>query len=97
MARLGDLLELIHGAAWSASPAQLTATEWRHNPGSARAWDAFMKARHGGAFVRAGDPTPDVPLESRWSLRLAYDAPDRYREESAGRQAGRCPIPRARR
>jgi hypothetical protein len=88
VASLGDVLELIHGAAWSASPAQLTVTEWRHNPRSARAWDAFMEARHGAAFVRAGDPTPDVPVESRWSLRLTYDAPDRYREESAGRQAG---------
>jgi hypothetical protein len=88
MAALGDLLALVHDAGSRASPAQLTVTEWRHGPRSAEAWEAFMRARHGDAFVHAGDPSPDAPVESRWSMRLAYDARDRFREESAGPQAG---------
>jgi hypothetical protein len=88
MAALGDLLALVHDAASRACPAQLTVTEWRHGPRSADAWEAFMRARHGSGFVRAADPTPDTLVESRWSVRLSYDGHDRYREESAGRQAG---------
>lgn len=88
MASLGDVLELIHNAASRARPAQLTVAEWRHGPRAARAWDAYLRARHQSASVRAADPTPDAPVESRSTVRLTYDAPDRFREESAGRQAG---------
>ena len=88
MPTVGDVLALIHDAAWRARPAQLAVSEWRHNPTTARAWEVFMRARHGGAFVRSADPTPEPPEQSRWSVRLAYDGPDRYREESAGPQEG---------
>jgi hypothetical protein len=88
MATLGDVLVLVHNASSRARPAQLTVTEWRHGPRSARAWDAYMSARHPTAYVRAVDPSPEAPVESRWTVRLTYDAPERFREESAGRQAG---------
>lgn len=88
MARLGELLELIHDAVSRASPARLTVTEWRHGPRSERAWDAFTRARHASAYLRAADEPPEAPAESRWSVRLAYDSATRYREESAGRQEG---------
>ena len=88
MAGLGDLLELIHHAGSRARPAQLTVAEWSHGPRTSRAWDAYMRARHPTAYVRAADPTPEAPVESRSTVRLLYDAPDRFREESAGRQAG---------
>ena len=88
MATLGDVLVLVHNASARAVPAQLTVTEWRHGPRSARAWDAYMSARHPTAYVRAVDPSSEAPVESRWTVRLMYDAPARFREESAGRQAG---------
>ena len=88
MATLGELLELIHDAGHRASPAQLTVVEWHHGPRTSRAWDAYMRARHPTAYARASDPTPDAPDESRWTVRLVYDGPERFREESAGRQLG---------
>ena len=88
MATLGELLELIHDAGQRASPAQLTVVEWHHGPRTSRAWDAYMRARHPTAYVRASDPTPEAPDESRWTVRLVYDGPERFREESAGRQLG---------
>jgi hypothetical protein len=88
MATLGDVLVLVHNASSRARPARLTVTEWRHGPRSARAWDAYMSARHPTAYVRAVDPSSEAPVESRWTVRLTYDTPERFREESAGRQAG---------
>jgi hypothetical protein len=88
MASLGDLLELIHEATTRARPAQLTVDEWRHNARAGQAWDAFMRARHPKAYVRATDEVPDPPPESRSTVRLVYEGPARYREESAGRQEG---------
>lgn len=88
MATLGDLLALVHDSAETARPAQLTVTEWRHGPRSTRAWEAYMRARHAAAFVRGADAEDEGPEESRWTVRLCVDARDRYREESAGRQAG---------
>lgn len=88
MATLGDVLVLVHNASSHARPAQLTVTEWRHGPRSTRAWDAYMRARHPTAYVRAADPASEAPDESRWSVRLTYDTAERFREESAGRQAG---------
>jgi hypothetical protein len=88
MASLGDLLEVIHDAATDARPAQVSVTEWRHNERAGRAWQAFLRARHPAADPRAGEQGPDTPAESTSTVRLFYDGPDRYREESAGRQEG---------
>jgi hypothetical protein len=87
MASLGDLLELIHHATIRARPAQLTVDEWRHNARAAQAWDAFMRARHPKSQAPADLP-PDPPAESRSTVRLVYDGPERYREEAAGSQEG---------
>ena len=88
MTSLGDLLLLLHDAAERTRPARLTVTEWRHGPLSAEAWDRYLRARHGTALPHASDPAEEAPAESTWSLRLHYDGPERYREESAGAQAG---------
>ena len=88
MATLGDVLVLVHNASSRTRPALLTVAEWRHGPRSARAWDAYMSARHPTVHARAVDPSPDAPVESRWTVRLTYDAPERFREEFVGLQAG---------
>lgn len=88
MASLGDLLAVIHDATMRARPAQLTVEEWRHNDRAGAAWDAFVRARHPRGYAPASNPTPEAPEESRSTVRLVYDGPERYREESAGRQAG---------
>jgi hypothetical protein len=88
VATIGDLLALVHDAACRASPARLTVSEWRHGPRSAEAWDAFMRSRHGTTYQRVPDSVPEPPDESRWSVTLSYETRERFREESAGPQAG---------
>ena len=91
MGALGEILELLHGAAEHASPARLTVVEWRHGPRSSAAFERFMAARHGTGYAVtqsiAGDAPP--PDETRWTTTLALESPTRFREESAGVQAGK--------
>ena len=94
MTALGEILELLHDAGERSRPARLTVVEWAHGPRSAAAFDRFMAERHGrrsgvGAaqIVRSGTETPPPDGTSR-TTTLAFESPARYREESAGVQAG---------
>ncbi|HEX6725092.1 MAG TPA: hypothetical protein VF073_07580 [Gaiella sp.] len=91
MSPLGDILELLHGAAEHARPARLTVVEWAHGPRSAAAFDRFMAARHGASYtvarsVASGDTPPSDTTS--WTTTLSYESPTRFREESAGVQKG---------
>ena len=87
---LGDLLELIHDAAVHARPATLTLVEWSHATRASEAFARYIAERHGTGYgvsqvvaTRAG-----TPVETSWSTTLSLERADRFREESAGRQAG---------
>ena len=94
MGDLGEILELLHGAGERSRPARLTVVEWRHGPRAATAFDRFMAERHGtgrGAMqvvMTHGEAEPP-PDETSWSTSLALERPTRFREESAGVQAGK--------
>src|SRR6476659_7645204 len=93
--RLGEVLELLHGAGERARPARLTVLEWTHRSRSAAAFDRFMAehhARHAGApvtHIASAESAPAAPQETSRTTRLALESPTRYREESAGVQAGK--------
>ena len=95
MTRLGEVLELLHGASERARPARLTVVEWTHRSRSAAAFDRFMAERHGrhaGAAVTqmaSAGSAPGAPQETRRTTTLALESPTRYREEAAGVQAGK--------
>ena len=94
MTRLGEVLELLHGAGERARPARLTVVEWTHRSRSAAAFDRFMAehhGRHGAAVthVASEGSAPAAPQETSRTTRLALESPTRYREESAGVQAGK--------
>ena len=95
MTRLGDVLELLHGAAERARPARLTVVEWTHRSRSAAAFDRFMAEHHGRhagaavAHIASAASAPAAPQETSRTTRLALESPTRYREESAGVQAGK--------
>ena len=95
MTRLGEVLELLHGAGEQARPARLTVVEWTHRSRSAAAFDRFMAEHHGrhaGAAVTpvaSAGSAPAAPQETSRTTRLALESPTRYREESAGLQAGK--------
>ena len=95
MTRLGEVLELLHGAGERARPARLTVVEWTHRSRSAAAFDRFMAEHHGrhaGAAVThiaSAGSAPAAPQETSRTTRLALESPTRYREESAGVQAGK--------
>jgi hypothetical protein len=92
--RLGEILELLHGAAERARPARLTVVEWRHGPRTQEAFQRYTAARHrpgaGSMQVavaqRPGEPAPD---ETSWTTSLAFDSETRFREDSAGVQTGK--------
>lgn len=95
MGALGEILELLHDAGERSRPARLMVVEWTHGRRSAAAFDRFMAERHGGRLgaaarqvvvTGAGHPAPD---ETRRTTTLALESPTRYREESAGVQAGK--------
>jgi hypothetical protein len=92
---LGEILELLHDAGQRACPARLTVVEWTHRSRSAAAFDRFMAERHGGRVgsasapvVLAGNAGPPPDETSRTTI-LALESSTRYREESAGVQAGK--------
>jgi hypothetical protein len=92
--RLGEVLELLHDAAQRACPARLTIVEWRHASRSQEAFRRYAAARHrpgtGSIHVAVaqgrGEPAPD---ETSWTTNLAFDSVTRFREDSAGLQAGK--------
>ena len=90
MGALGDILVLAHDASERSRPVTLTVTEWSQGPRSAAAFERFMAAQHGAAYAvtqwTRDEPGPD---ESSWSTTLAFDSATRFRESSAGKQAGK--------
>jgi hypothetical protein len=87
---LGDILVLAHDASERARPATLTVTEWTHSARSSAAFERFMAARHGSSYAvtQAVAGEGATPAESRWTTTLAFESPTRFRESSAGTQAG---------
>jgi hypothetical protein len=90
MGELGAILTLLHDAADRSSPARLTVVEWRHGPRSNVAFERFMASHHpaAGSTHSVGSGDPAAPTESSWSTTLSFERTDRFREESAGKQAG---------
>ena len=88
MAPLGEILELLHGAAERAQPARLTVVEWRHGLASEEAFGRFMALRIREA--RGWSPWAGVTAGCRMS------PPGRRRSRSRARRGSerRRPAPR---
>ena len=93
MGALGEILELLHGAADRSRPARLTVVEWTHGPRSGVAFDRYMAERHGrlvgSLSTQLGARGSNAPDETMRTTTLAFESPTRYREDAAGAQAGR--------
>ena len=93
MGALGEILELLHGAADRSRPARLTVVEWTHGPRSGVAFDRYMAERHGrlvgSVSTQLGARGSNAPDETMRTTTLAFESPTRYREDAAGAQAGR--------
>lgn len=91
MTALGEILELLHDAAERGRPARLTVDEWRHGPRSSAAFERFMAQRFptaSGAVHATGEGAMERD-ETTWTTTLAFESPERFRESSAGTQAGK--------
>ena len=90
MTDLGDLLELVHDSCDRSRPATLTVTEWSHATRSTEAFARHMAQQRGQSHSVSATMARNAkqPEETSWSTTLSLERADRFREESAGRQAG---------
>jgi hypothetical protein len=82
MSRLGEVLELLHGASRSFSTVRIEAREWRHNQRLLAAYDRAMERARGGQIVVSQlSGAGEVPPETEVLVRAWFEQPNRVREE----------------